>query len=115
MLTPTQSGANIITNKKKTKPHKVKTVEVEITADVALAESRECWEPVGRSLSNGPRRAQSKAGMPSILRRQAHVSCREYDGIPKRAGRIFLKYRNRFPFGNGCFGKFPEARWHRGV
>ena len=40
------------------------------------AESR-----VGNKLSNGPRRAQSKA-MPSILRRRAYVSCRGYVGIP---------------------------------
>ena len=32
------------------------TVEVEITAEDALTESRECWEPAVCSLLNGPRR-----------------------------------------------------------
>ena len=61
----------------------MKTVEVEIKTDVALTESRECWEPIESSLLNGPRRAQSKVLLtviqqPSILRRIARVSCKEY-------------------------------------
>ena len=39
----------------------------------------------GNKLPNGPRRAQSKAGRLSILRREAYVSCREYDRIPQSA------------------------------
>ncbi len=38
---------------------------------------------VRNKLSNGPLRAQSKVISPSILRREAYVSCRGYAGIPQ--------------------------------
>ncbi len=47
------------------------------------------------TLSNGPLRAQSNGVSRSILRREAGVTCRGYDGILQRA-RIFR-----------------ESRWHR--
>ena len=47
--------------------------------------------------SNGPLRAQSNVGTQSILRREADVTCRGYDGIP-------LSVRT-----------FRKSRWHRGL
>ena len=51
---------------------------------MATQRVREAESRIEPRLSNGPRRAQGKAGSfrPSILRRRAYVSCREYVGIP---------------------------------
>ena len=46
---------------------------------------REDENRTGNKPPNGPRRAQSKAGRLSILRRGAYVSCREYGCIPQSA------------------------------
>ncbi len=48
---------------------------------VRVAESR-----IRNNLSNGPRRARGKILSEfSILRREAYVSCREYEGTPQSA------------------------------
>ena len=61
------------------------TVEAEIKAAMPLQRVREGESRAGNKPPNGPRRAQSKAGRLSILRREACVNCREYDCIPQRA------------------------------
>ena len=71
-----------------------------------MAESR-----VRYRLANGPRRAQSKAVLPSILRRMAYVSCRGYTVSRKAHGIVAVNQGGTADFDSSlaeqfCLGRF---------